>query len=234
MLGPGLAVCNALALSDQNLGSKRIEDLMKIQVSTTSRSESLRDEVPTAIYVPTGVRSRSGFSAIPEIVRLVPAISATSAYARTEDRALSEYAIKAQFLCNFLRFIEWPSTRTSPMTVGVIGRDPFGKLLDEALDGKTINGRKLVVRRVTWAEAADVQLLFVSASESEHMESVSKLGQRSVVTVGESAGFASKGGMIGFVLVDGRIGFEINPRVARTAGVSISSKLLQLAKIVGK
>lgn len=152
------------------------------------------------------------------------------------NRASGEYAVKAAFLANFVKFIEWPSgsANGSSIVIGVVGKDPFGKHLDDLVGGKSVDARKIVVRRLDWSSADEANLVFVPSSENPSQETLSKLSARRIVVVGETAGFAAKGGTIGFILQNGRVGFEINVGSARTAGVTISSKLLQLARIVGK
>ncbi|HMS53759.1 MAG TPA: YfiR family protein, partial [Fimbriimonadaceae bacterium] len=147
----------------------------------------------------------------------------------------AEYAVKAAFLANFVKFIEWPqgTLNGNTIVVGVIGRDPFGRQIDDLM-GKASDSKKVVVKRIDWSGAGAANMVFVPASEQPNPDAIAKLIAKRVVVVGESAGFASKGGVIGFVMNSGRISFEINVGSARNAGVTLSSRLLQLAKIVGK
>lgn len=164
----------------------------------------------------------------------IVAVLALAQSARAGDQS-AEYAVKAAFLANFVKFIDWPqaSLTGNTVVVGVIGRDPFGRQLDELMS-KAGDARKIVVKRVDWNTASSVNMVFVPASEQVNQDAVAKLVSKRIVVVGESPGFAAKGGVIGFVLSSGRIGFEINVGSARNAGVTLSSRLLQLAKIVGK
>ena len=84
--------------------------------------------------------------------------------------ALSEHRVKAVFLFNFSKFVEWPpsafAAADAPFVIGVFGRDPFGSDLDDVARGETVNGRPLLVRRVQTAQdAAACQILFIPQSE---------------------------------------------------------------------
>lgn len=152
-------------------------------------------------------------------------------------QAVREYQIKAAFLFNFIKFVEWPTDgfthRSTPITLGVLGKDPFGTALD-SLDGKTVKGRRLVVKRS--ASLQDLQcshILFISSSENGHLpQIVEALNNSSVLTVGEAARFTRVGGIINFVIKKNKIRFEINVDAAERAGFTISSKLLKLATVI--
>jgi|SRR5579859_1738141 len=152
---------------------------------------------------------------------------------------LSEYQIKAAFLVNFARFVEWPpqafGAANDPFVFGVYGKDLWGAALDQAVLGKTIDGRPAVIRRTSEVSALrSCQVVFVPAPEMRHWREVSaSLGNLSVLLVGESEGFAEGGGVINFILEDERVRFEINPSAAARVHLKVSSKLLQLAVIVG-
>lgn len=150
----------------------------------------------------------------------------------------NEYAVKAAFLFNFAKFVEWPPeafpTADSPVVIGIVGSDPFGSILDDLTRDERINGRSILVRRLKWDDdIASCHLLFVSPSEWRQMpQLVARLDGTSVLTVGEHDGFATSGGMIHLAREDYRIRFEINLRAAERARLKISSKLLSLATIV--
>ena len=149
----------------------------------------------------------------------------------------TEYQVKAVFLFNFAKFIEWPPAKLgepdSPLVIGIIGDNPFGTLLDETIKDQTINGHKLVSRAIsTTAEAAACHIVFISRSEKERLRPLlAGLKGQPVVTVSELRGFAQDGGMIALVLLNGRVKLEINPAAAGEAGVKLSSKLLSIARI---
>ena len=153
-------------------------------------------------------------------------------------RPPSEYELKAAFLFNFAKFVDWPPNAfagpESPFLVCVLGADPFGIALDNALRGKIIAEHPASVARVKRvADISSCQILFVAASESHLLpEVLAKLRGQCVLVIGETNDFASSGGAIQFTLEDNRIRFFINPDAADRAGLKISSKLLALAKIV--
>ena len=152
---------------------------------------------------------------------------------------LSEYQVKAAFLVNFARFVEWPpqsfGAANDPFVFGVYGKDLLGSALDQAVLGKPIDGRPAVIRRTSDVGALrSCHVVFVPASEMGHWRDVSdSLGNLSILLVGETEGFAERGGVINFILENERVRFEINPSAAARAHLKVSSKLLQLAVIVG-
>ena len=149
--------------------------------------------------------------------------------------ANSEYQVKAAFLFNFARFVEWPARKfpqqDSPLIVGLVGADPFQGMLEEAIQDRRVNERRLVVRHITSnAELRKCHLLFVSRSERDRLGPIlSEVRGENVLTVGETDKFVTRGGIINFVMIDNNVRFQINERAAKHAGLKISSKLLQLA-----
>ena len=153
-------------------------------------------------------------------------------------QVLDEYQVKAAFLYNFAKFVEWPpeafKTPKDPILVCVLGHNPFGNALEDAIRGKSIEGRTFAYRHVSDAESASAcQILFVGWEESKHfralLESLKPMG---ILTVGEAQGFATGGGVINFKLDEGRVRFEINLDAAEHEQLHISAKLLSLAQIV--
>lgn len=148
----------------------------------------------------------------------------------------NEYQVKAAFLYNFAKFVDWPAEAlggsNGTLVIGVIGDDPFGGALDSAINGKTVNGRALVVRRLKWGQDLRFcHILFISASERKHLpQIIQSLRGASVLTVGDMGQFNQEGGIINFVLEASKVRFEINSRGADQARLRISSKLLALAK----
>jgi hypothetical protein len=165
----------------------------------------------------------------------------STADAQAGDADSSEYLIKAGFIYNFAKFVEWPaatfSQPDSPIVIGVLGTDPFGSVLDRIVEDKKIGPRGFVVKRYKWGkdlkDLKDCKILFVSASEKVHIDEIlqSVKGQP-ILTVGETPGFAERGGVIRFTLEDNRVRFEVNVDAARQAELNISSRLLTLAKII--
>ena len=148
----------------------------------------------------------------------------------------SEYQVKAAFLLNFARFVEWPSTGAAqdPLVIGIVGKNPFGDSLDRAVNGKSANGRSLIIRHLSdLSGLQSCNLVFFPAAENRRFpQAAAALANSSILTVGESDGFAARGGMINFVVRDGRVLFEVNPAAASRARLKISSKVLQLAIVV--
>jgi hypothetical protein len=155
-----------------------------------------------------------------------------------QSAASKEYQIKAACLLNFLRFIEWPAASfpnaQAPFIVGVLGDDPFGKILEQTFQDESIGGRSIVVKRSRQVdELKSCHLLFVAKSEQHRLpEILASLGEASTVTVGDIDGFARTGGIINFYIESGKIRFEINADSAQHKGLRISSQLLKRARIV--
>jgi len=150
----------------------------------------------------------------------------------------TEYQIKAVFLFNFAQFTEWPAAAftnaSSPLIIGILGSDPFGAYLDETVRNEKVNNRPLVIQR--YQRADDIKtchILFISPSEAQTTDQVfARLQGRSILTVGDTEGFASRG-MIRFLTEQNRIRLRVNVGAARAAGLTISSKVLRSAEIVG-
>jgi YfiR/HmsC-like len=150
----------------------------------------------------------------------------------------SEHQLKAAFLFNFVKFIDWPETsfreNTGRMRLCVLGAEPLGAELERVATGKSVNGRSLEVVRLTQAEgAAHCQVLFLGASQSGALRKIqAELHGGGVLTVGDSPEFLHQGGVIRFLLLDNHVRFEVNLEAAEQAGLKISSKLLALAQNV--
>ena len=175
--------------------------------------------------------------AIVAILAIV-SIPAPGSSATTRSAVTQEYDLKAAFLFNFARFVEWPAdafaTATTPITIGVLGDDPFGASLDTLVAGESVRNRPLVIRRyrsVDHIEACHV--LFISASETSQLDHIAKvIGRRSILTVGETKDFTARAGIVGFELAQRRLRLRINLAAATDARLTISSKLLRQAQIV--
>jgi len=149
-----------------------------------------------------------------------------------------EYELKAGCLYNIIKYVEWPSdalsSQPSDIQIGLLGTIQFADVLEQVLNGKTIQGHKLVVKRISGSqEAANCQVLFIGRSEKERLaEIISEVKNRPVLTVGEVEGFAEMGGMVNLVSDSNRIMLEINHKVARDARLRLSSQMLKVAKLV--
>ncbi len=150
----------------------------------------------------------------------------------------TEYEIKAAFLYNFAKFVEWPadafSDSRAPIVVGIVGEDPFGASLDAMVFGKSVNGRGLVVKRVSEGpELRSCHILFISSSRQKHLARILEILKDSgVLTVGEADRFTTSGGAIRFVLDENKVRFEINLDATGRARLKLSAKLLALARRV--
>jgi hypothetical protein len=148
------------------------------------------------------------------------------------QEAVREYQVKAAFLFNFAKFVEWPPPATGTFTICLAG-DPFGSFLENTIRGENLQGRPLAVRRLAAADnARSCQMIFFSESEARTAQILAALGTAPVLTVGEHADFITDGGMIRFTENARRIQFEINPDAAERHSLKISSRLLRLASIV--
>jgi hypothetical protein len=148
-----------------------------------------------------------------------------------------EYQIKAAFLYNFAKFVDWPPEAFrddgSPFVIGILGVDPFGEALDSLKD-KPVRNRRLVIRRLARVEEAEgCHILYVSSSARQYLRPVfDALRSSPVLTVSELDGFAQQGGLIGFVTVENKVQFDINHSAADRHRLKISSQLLKLARTV--
>lgn len=149
-----------------------------------------------------------------------------------------EATIKAVFLFNFTQFVEWPSNAfgaaETPFVIGILGNDPFGSSIDEAVQGEKVKGHPLIIRRFQDVkEVKDCQLLYISLIDPDRIkELLTGLPGHFMLTVSDTYNFARLGGMIRFYTQDNKIKLQINPAAAKIANLTISSKLLRLADIV--
>jgi YfiR/HmsC-like len=165
-------------------------------------------------------------------------IALVCATALHSQNSPSEYQVKAAFLFNFAKFVEWPSdtfsNATAPIALCVFRHDPFGNALDEVIRGKTINNRDLVARRTReLSELRGCQVIFVDEREEKQLpEILAILKGASSLVVGEGTEFAERGGAIQFFLENNRLRFAINVDAVQRSRLQASSKLLALARIV--
>ncbi len=148
----------------------------------------------------------------------------------------SEYQVKAAFILNFAKFVNWPPDAfpdaQSPLHIGVFGENRFGPDLERTVRNKTLNNRPIVVKECrTLEEAKKCHLLFIGTSEKKPLQEVlDGLAGMNILTVGETENFIKSGGMINFFREGNRFRFEINDEAAKKAGLKIDSKLLGLGK----
>ena len=151
-----------------------------------------------------------------------------------QEAAQSEYQLKAVYLYNFAKFVEWPPESfqepNAPFVIGVIGDDPFGPYLEDAVRNKTIGPHSFVVRHVRLiADARKCHILFISNSERRRLtDLLNGIRGIPVLTVSDLDRFLESGGMIRFYMEGKKVRFQINNGAAKHADLKISSKLLQL------
>jgi hypothetical protein len=157
---------------------------------------------------------------------------AGSVTAHAKNVAL-EYQVKAVYLFNFAKFIEWPAeARSGPLTICVAGQNPFGDVLEETLHGEAVNDRPLTMRLIQAPEPG-CHIVFVPQGTATAAY-VRAVRGTPTLTVGESPDFIAEGGIINFVIEEGKVRFQIDAKAAERAELRISSHLLRLARTVDK
>ena len=150
----------------------------------------------------------------------------------------TDYEVKAAYLYNFGRFVEWPgkvaAAQSGPFAVCVLGQDPFGHSLDATLAGETIGGKTVVAKRISSdEESGDCQILFLSLTDDSRLNKIiADLDKKAVLTVSDMSQFVKRGGMIQFVLEGKKVRFEVNLTATQHAGLTLSSELLKVATAV--
>lgn len=193
-------------------------------------------------------RSRRGSKLPPCLGRILfralPAFSLillhtfTPGVATGQQDSAGEYELKAAMLYNLTRFVEWPTSAyadaQAPTVLCILGRDPFGDSLSSLASNPVAGGRAVQIRHISnGREIRACHVVYISSSERKNMAQVlSTLKGASVLTVGETAQFAARGGMIQFSLEEKQVRFEVNLDAASQADMKISSRLLVLARIV--
>ncbi len=199
--------------------------------STRSRVESR----PAASREPV---RRAGSSARARLTILAAALA--SALLPGAAAAESEDQVKAAFLFNFARYVEWPANAfaggAAPIRLCLIASRDFEAVVAQTVSGRSVGERPVEVEGIDGLGAAKgCHLLFLDAASGLAAPAVAEhLGALAIFTISDLPGFAAEGGIANFILVDSKIRFEINPSAARRAGLKISSALLRLAKLVGE
>ena len=148
-----------------------------------------------------------------------------------------EYQVKAAFLYNFTRFIDWPTTAfrspTSPFVIGIIGDDPFGGYINSTVKGEKVNNHPIIVQRYdNIQDVTDCHMLFISSPATARVKDIVRaIGRRGILTVSDMENFTRHGGMVNFYKENSKIRFEVNVASSRSAQLDISSKLLTVARI---
>lgn len=154
------------------------------------------------------------------------------------QESAGEYELKAAMLYNLTRFVEWPAAAYAdaqgPTVLCILGRDPFGDSLTSIASSQSAGGRAVQVRRIpSNKEVRGCHVVYISSSEHKNIAQIlATLKGTSVLTVGEMAQFAARGGMIQFSLEEKQVRFEVNLEAASESDLKISSRLLVLARVV--
>lgn len=173
-----------------------------------------------------------GMLALACILLLPLVFSASQASAQSEDQ------VKAAFLFNFVRYVEWPDEvfedEGAHVKVCMLGAEAFGSVVTQTVSGKSVGDREVKVESIRSLDSArDCHLLYVGSTEQEKLvDMISALESAPVFTVSDAEGFAEGGAMANFFRADNKIRFEMNPGAAKKAKLKISSRLLRLAKVV--
>ncbi len=160
-----------------------------------------------------------------------------AATVRAQEAHPTESQVKAAYLYNFGKFVTWQDEQVAnapSIEICVLGRDPFGSILDSTVAGESIDGRKITVERPsTIQEAAPCGILFISSSEEIRLSAILASAQHfGALTVSDISHFAERGGAIGFVMQQDRIRFEVNRSAAEQSHLVLSSELLKVASRV--
>ena len=150
-----------------------------------------------------------------------------------ESDRLDEAQVKAAFLYNFAKFIQWPTSENRPeaLSIGIVGADRFRDVLGSIVNGKTVNGRDIEVRQVlNDDDVRAYHIIFIAAESRRTADVIQRVAHAGVLTVGETPQFLQEGGVIQFYIRDNRVRFQINAAAANNAGLKISSQLLSLSK----
>jgi len=186
----------------------------------------------------SGLRWFSWLTASGNRGRIVLQVALFSLVAVAQAQSATEYQVKAAFLFNFAKFVEWPAdafpSPDAPLQVCVMGHDPFGRDFEQIIVDKAVNGHRIEVAHPDGLPRARAcHILFVASSEKSRIRQILQgLNGASVLTVADSDGLAALGGIINFVLDEGRVRFEINLKAAELAHLKLSARLLTVAKAV--
>jgi hypothetical protein len=163
---------------------------------------------------------------------------AYSAMTAAQSGAPTEYQVKAAFLFNFTKFVEWPATAfadpRAPIVLGVLGEDPFGRSLNLIVDGQFVRGRGITIRNYHFGDdLRGCQVLYVSASEQARTAQIlGGLQRASMLTVSDMPNFAGEGGVVQFYMEEDRVRFVVNVDAAARANLRVSAKLLAVAHVI--
>jgi hypothetical protein len=171
------------------------------------------------------------------LAMLVGWIAGTS-LSLADEPVASEYQVKAAFIINFPKYVEWPgeafAATNSPIVIAVLGESRVTDELQKIIAGRSVNGRELVLKHLDSADGTiDCHLLFVPATEQKRAPNLlPSIKNKGILTVGESDDFLAGGGTINLARRNQKIALEVNLEAAGNSRIKISSKLLNIAKVV--
>jgi len=177
------------------------------------------------------------------ILTLFLFVAAMSSQTSADSQPTHEYQVKAAFLYNFIKFVQWPEEKPADsndtITIAVIGNHKFGNAF-ESIKGKKVKDKKIIVKFFPAFDNSDdknplkkCHLFFICPSEKQHLKDIIEIAsQASILTVGDMNGLIDDGGIIQFIMQDKKVRFQINLSAARRAKIKIRSQLLRLAKKV--
>jgi hypothetical protein len=157
-------------------------------------------------------------------------------YLHAQNKAASEYQVKAVFLFNFTQFIEWPAetfnSPDEPFVIGIIGENPFGTYINETVSGEKYGTHPIVIKNYKKREdIGNCQMLYITSDEQEEVKNIlASISQKNILTVNDLPGFTKNGGMVQFYIENNKIRLRINVERSKAAGLNISSKLLSVAE----
>jgi hypothetical protein len=173
------------------------------------------------------IRSRVALSAFFACALVVCASRPTNG---AESATLDESQVKAAFLFNFAKFVQWPADDRGALVIGVVDDGGFSDVVEKVIRGRSVNGRELTARRLSIGdEPAGCNVLFIPGAQHRDAADVLRRTRGAVLTVGETPQFVRDGGMVRFFVEDDHVRFQINQKSAEAAGLKISSQLLTLA-----
>ena len=167
-------------------------------------------------------------------------LAAASLDGHAQGLPFDEYQVKAAFLYNFAKFVEWPpgtfAGSTDPIGICILGENPFGSVLEDTVKDKKLGDRSFVVRRLADAQqAGKCQIVFIGAAQWKRTSTLPEsLQGKGILTVGETDDFTALGGIINFRLDGPRVRIKVDLQAAERGKLRISSKLLSLAEIAKK
>ena len=161
------------------------------------------------------------------------------AWGQEDETPIPEYGVKAALIYKFLRFLTWPEkarpAAEAPFRIGVLGRDPFGEILDDTVKGKMVDDHPIqIVRSDALSDVLSCPVLFVCPSEKARLDAILEgVRGKAVLTLGDTDGFAERGVMINLELREKKVTFQITYAAARAVEIEIDAQLLKLAELVG-